>query len=72
MGSLIAVAILSSFALACGMPFTAISALAAAAVISNFKQAAKEAELQLYPLVPRLVDRELLESVGATAMGTAT
>ena len=42
---------------------------AAAAVIANFKQVAKEGELRLHPLVPRLVDKDVLERMGATKMG---
>ncbi|MEM7644044.1 MAG: hypothetical protein AAF366_16210 [Pseudomonadota bacterium] len=42
---------------------------AAAAVIANFKQVAKEGELRLHPLVPRLLDQETLEKMGARAMG---
>ena len=42
---------------------------AAAAVIANFKQVAKEGELRLHPLVPRLIDKEALERMGATKMG---
>lgn len=43
---------------------------AAAAVIANFKQVANEGELRLHPLVPRLLDQETLEKMGARAMGS--
>ena len=41
---------------------------AAAAVVANFRQLAKGGELRLHPLVPRLVSKELLARMGATAM----
>ena len=41
----------------------------AAAVIANFRQVAGERELRLHPLIPRLVDPDALERMGAQRMG---
>ena len=41
----------------------------AAAVIAGFRQVAGERELRLYPLIPRLVDPDALERMGAKRMG---
>ena len=41
----------------------------AAAVIANFRQVAGERELRLHPLIPRLVDVDALERMGAKRMG---
>ena len=41
----------------------------AAAVIANFRQVAGERELRLHPLIPRLVDPDALERMGAKRMG---
>ena len=41
----------------------------AAAVIAGFRQVADERELRLHPLIPRLVDPDALERMGAKRMG---
>lgn len=40
---------------------------ATASVLANFKQVVSEGDLRLHPLITRLVDRETLERMGATA-----
>lgn len=42
---------------------------ATAAVISNFRQVAKEGSLKLHPLITRLIDAETLEKMGAQKIG---
>ncbi|WP_254684115.1 hypothetical protein [Phaeobacter inhibens] len=39
---------------------------ATASVIAGFKQVAKQGDLRLHPIIGRLVDREILEKMGAS------
>ena len=48
---------------------TAPDRKSAAAVIAGFRQVAGERELRLHPLIPRLVDADALERMGAKRMG---
>jgi cytolysin-activating lysine-acyltransferase len=37
-----------------------------ASVIGNFKQVVKDGELRMHPLIGRLVDKDVLEKLGAS------
>ena len=40
-----------------------------ASVIANFKQVVKDGDLRLHPLVTKLVDKDVLEKMGAKQIG---
>lgn len=43
-----------------------------ASVLANFKQVIKEGDLRLHPIIARLVDKDTLQRIGASATGADT